>query len=96
MFCTPANCVFTRNSLPRRPPSQADFPEPYRYTYCDNADPSVLVRGARNAPRPPGDDTAGPPPGYDPTKQTDATPNYPPYTLPTTYAGPDLPAQIPN
>lgn len=82
--------------LPRRPPSQADFPEPYRYTYCGDADPSVLVRGARNAPRPPGDDTAGPPAGYDPTKQTDATPNYPPYTLPTTYAGPDLPAQIPN
>ncbi|MUM03620.1 MULTISPECIES: MlaD family protein [unclassified Mycolicibacterium] len=82
--------------LPRRPPSQADFPEPYRYTYCADADPSVLVRGARNAPRPPGDDTAGPPTGYDPTKQTDVTPNYPPYTLPTTYAGPDMPARMPN
>lgn len=82
--------------LPRRPPSQADFPEPYRYTYCGDADPSVLVRGARNAPRPPGDDTAGPPTGYDPNKQTDATPNYPPYTLPTTYGGPDLPAHMPN
>ncbi len=83
-------------NLPRRPPSQADFPEPYRYTYCGDADPAVLVRGARNAPRPPGDDTAGPPAGYDPTKQTDRTPNYPPYTLPTTYAGPDMPAHLPN
>lgn len=82
--------------LPRRPPTQADFPEPYRYTYCNNPDPSVLVRGARNAPRPPGDDTAGPPPGHDPLAQTDPTPIYPPYTLPTTYAGPPLPTWIPN
>jgi virulence factor Mce-like protein len=83
-------------NLPRRPPSQADFPEPYRYTYCTNPDPSVLIRGARNAPRPPGDDTAGPPPGYDPAAQTDPTPAYPPYTLPTTYAGPPLPTWLPN
>ncbi|WP_236734129.1 MlaD family protein [Mycolicibacter kumamotonensis] len=83
-------------NLPRRAPSQADFPEPYRYTYCNNPDPSVLVRGARNAPRPPGDDTAGPPPGYDPTAQTDATPVYPPHTLPTPYAGPPMPAPVPN
>lgn len=83
-------------NLPRRPSSQADFPEPYRYTYCDNPDPSVLIRGARNAPRPPGDDTAGPPPGSDPHAQTDATPVYPPYTLPTTYAGPPLPTWIPK
>lgn len=82
--------------FPRRAPSQADFPEPYRYTYCNNPDPSVLVRGARNAPRPPDDDTAGPPPEYDPTAVTDATPDYPPYTLPTPYAGPPLPAPIPN
>jgi len=83
-------------NVPRRPPSLADLPEPYRNTYCNNPDPSVLIRGARNAPRPPGDDTAGPPPGYDPKAQTDATPAYPPYTLPTTYAGPRLPAQVPN
>ncbi|WP_099244726.1 MlaD family protein, partial [Mycobacterium sp. shizuoka-1] len=38
-------------NLPRHPPSQADFPEPYLYTYCANPDPSVLIRGARNAPR---------------------------------------------
>ena len=83
-------------NLPRRPPSQADFPEPYRYTSCNTPDPSVLIRGARNAPRPSGDDTAGPPTGYDPLAQTDGTPVYPPYTLPTTYAGPPLPAWLPN
>lgn len=44
--------------LPRRPASLPDFPEPYRYTYCTNPDPAVLVRGARNAPRPPGDDNS--------------------------------------
>ncbi|WP_078293088.1 MlaD family protein [Mycobacterium sp. D16R24] len=73
--------------LPRHPPSQADFPEPYRYTYCANPDPAVLVRGARNAPRPPGDDTAGPPPGYDRMAVTDPTP-VGPNTIPTPYGGP--------
>ncbi|OCB46199.1 mammalian cell entry protein [Mycobacterium vulneris] len=83
-------------NVPRTPPSQADSPEPNLYTYCDNPDPSVLVRGARNAPRPPGDDTAGPPPGHDPNAKTDPTPNYPPYTLPTPYGGTPLPAWVPN
>ncbi|TQK32056.1 MlaD family protein [Arthrobacter sp. SLBN-53] len=82
--------------LPRAAPTQADFPEPYLYTYCDNPDPSVLVRGARNAPRPPDDDTAGPPPGHDPLARTAATPQYPPYTMPTDYAGPPMPQQPPN
>ncbi|BDE16174.1 MULTISPECIES: MlaD family protein [Mycobacterium] len=83
-------------NLPAGVLSLPDFPEPYRYTYCNNPDPSVLVRGARNAPRPPGDDTAGPPPGYDPNATTDATPVYPPYTLPTTFGGPAMPPWIPN
>lgn len=83
-------------NLPRRPPTQVDSPEPYRYTYCNNPDPSVLIRGARNAPRPPGDDTAGPPPGYDPLAVTDPAPVYPPHTLPTPYGGPQLPAWVPN
>jgi len=82
-------------NLPRRPPSQADFVEPYRYTYCANADPSVLVRGARNASRPPGDDTAGPPPGYDPHAQTDPTP-LGPNSIPTPYGGPQLPTNPRN
>jgi phospholipid/cholesterol/gamma-HCH transport system substrate-binding protein len=82
-------------NLPRRPPSQADFVEPYRYTYCANADPSVLVRGARNAPRPPGDDTAGPPAGYDPHALTDSTP-LGPNSIPTQLGGPQLPTTPPN
>lgn len=83
-------------NLPRQPPSAADFPAPYRYTYCDDPDPSLLVRGARNAPRPPGDDTAGPPPDVDPLTTLEPPPVYPPYSLPTTYGGPPLPAWIPN
>lgn len=75
-------------NLPRHPPSQADFPEPYRYTYCDNPDPAVLIRGARNAPRPPGDDTDRPPPGYDRLATTDPTP-VGPNTIPTPYGGPN-------
>ncbi|MEB3052292.1 MlaD family protein [Mycolicibacter sp. MYC123] len=73
--------------LPRQAPSQADFAEPYLYTYCANPDPSVLIRGARNAPRPPGDDTANPPAGYDRTAKADPTPTGP-YTIPTPYGGP--------
>ncbi|MDH6242571.1 MlaD family protein [Mycobacterium sp. OTB74] len=83
-------------NLPKGVPSDASFPEPYKYTYCDNQDPAVLVRGARNAPRPPGDDTAGPPPGYDPHAVTDKTPNYPPYTIQTPYGGPTMPVPMPN
>jgi virulence factor Mce-like protein len=80
--------------LPRYAPSQPDFVEPYLYTYCDNPDPAVLVRGARNAPRPPGDDTAGPPPGYDPLAKTDPTP-VGPHSIPTQYGGPQLPLTLP-
>ncbi|MFS0901268.1 MlaD family protein [Mycolicibacterium litorale] len=82
-------------NLPRHPPSQADFPEPYLYTYCANPDPSVLIRGARNAPRPPGDDTAGPPPGYNPLATTDPTP-VGPHSVPTPYGGPPMPYEPPN
>ena len=81
--------------LPRRPASLPDFPEPYRYTYCTNPDPAVLVRGARNAPRPPGDDTADPPPGYDPLAQTDPTP-IGPNSIPAPFGGPALPSTPPN
>lgn len=82
-------------NLPRAPSSVPDYPEPYRYTYCANPDPSVLIRGARNAPRPPGDDTAGPPQGYDPLAQTDPTP-VGPNTIPTPYGGPPMPVKLPN
>ncbi|WP_438804080.1 MlaD family protein [Mycobacteroides abscessus] len=82
-------------NLPRRPPSIPDFPEPYRYTYCNNSDPAVLVRGARNAPRPSGDDTAGPPAEHDPLAQTDPTP-VGSYSIPATYGGPALPVDPPR
>lgn len=81
--------------LPRHAPSQADYREPYLYTYCDNPDPAVLIRGARNAPRPPGDDTAGPPPGVDPLATTDPTPSGP-LTIPLPYGGPPMPYAPPK
>lgn len=77
-------------NLPHSPPSVADSPDPYLYTYCPNPDPKYLVRGARSAPRPPGDDTAGPPPGANPLQRADPTPTGP-YTIPIPYAGPNLP-----
>lgn len=80
--------------LPRLPPSVPDYPEPYLYTYCPNMDPSVLVRGARNAPRPPGDDTAGPPPGVDPHATSSPTPRGP-HTIATPYGGPSVPMAPP-
>lgn len=80
---------------PRRPPSSADFPEPFMYTYCRDDHPGVLVRGAKNAPRPAGDDTAGPPPGADLGRQTDPTPRGR-YTIPTPYGGPTLPIEPPR
>lgn len=80
---------------PRRPPSSADYPEPYMYTYCRDDDPGVLVRGAKNAPRPAGDDTAGPPPGADLGRTTDPTPKGR-FTIPTPYGGPVLPIEPPH
>jgi virulence factor Mce-like protein len=80
---------------PRRPPSSADYPEPYLYTYCRDDHPGVLVRGAKNAPRPAGDDTAGPPPGADLGRTTDPTPRGR-FTIPTPYGGPVLPIEPPR
>lgn len=80
---------------PRRVPSAADFPEPFMYTYCRDDDPAVLIRGAKNAPRPAGDDTAGPPPGADLGRTTDPTPKGR-FTVPTPYGGPTLPIEPPH
>jgi virulence factor Mce-like protein len=80
---------------PRLPPSSADFPEPFMYTYCRDDHPGVLVRGAKNAPRPADDDTAGPPPGADLGRQTDPTPKGR-FTIPTPYGGPTLPIEPPR
>jgi virulence factor Mce-like protein len=80
---------------PRRPPSSADYPEPFLYTYCRDDDPAVLIRGAKNAPRPAGDDTAGPPPHADLGRTTDPTPKGR-FTIPTPYGGPTLPIEPPH
>ncbi|BBZ68816.1 putative Mce family protein [Mycolicibacterium insubricum] len=80
--------------LPRLSPFVASYPEPYLYTYCTNPDPAVLVRGARNAPRPPGDDTAGPPPGYDPLAQAVPAPKVK-SLMPTPYGGSLFPYPLP-
>ncbi|ORV41265.1 mammalian cell entry protein [Mycolicibacter engbaekii] len=77
---------------PRDVPFIPNYPEPYLHTYCLNDDPGLLIRGARNAPRPPGDDTAGPPPGWDPLRRTDPTP-IGPHTIPLPYGGPVMPPQ---
>jgi virulence factor Mce-like protein len=80
---------------PRRPPSTAHYPEPFMYTYCLDDDPAVLIRGAKNAPRPAGDDTAGPPPGADLGRQTDPEPQGR-YSVQTPYGGPILPVEPPS
>jgi virulence factor Mce-like protein len=82
-------------NLPRKPPVIPDYPEPYIYTDCANPDPAVLIRGARNAPRPAGDDTAGPPPNVDPLRTSDPTPQGA-WTIPTPFGGPTLPQPVPG
>ncbi|MET9491264.1 MlaD family protein [Nocardia sp. NPDC006630] len=76
--------------LPRLPGSVPDNPEPYLHARCTNPDPSVLVRGAANAPRPPGDDTATTPPEVNPAQRADPTP-VGPKSVPLTYGGPFVP-----
>ncbi len=80
---------------PAHPSSAADYYEPFRYTYCRDDDPAVSIRGAKNAPRPGGDDTAGPPPGANLGATTDPTPKGR-YTIPTPYGGPQLPIEPPH
>ena len=80
---------------PAHPPSAADYYEPFMYTYCRDDDPAVSIRGAKNAPRPGGDDTAGPPPGADLGRRTDPTPKGR-FTIPTPYGGPALPIEPPH
>jgi virulence factor Mce-like protein len=80
---------------PSHPPSSADYYEPFMYTYCRDDDPAVSIWGAKNAPRPGGDDTAGPPMGADLGRRTDPTPKGR-YTIPTPYGGPNLPIEPPH
>ncbi|WP_280388002.1 MlaD family protein [Nocardia wallacei] len=76
--------------LPRDPGSIPDYPEPFLHARCTNPDPSILPRGAANAPRPPGDNTAAMPPGADPLQRADPTPTGR-YSVPSTYGGPFVP-----
>lgn len=82
--------------LPRQGPSINNYVEPYLYTYCADNDPSVLVRGANNAPRPPGERIPGPPPpGESPTRTATETPTGPfslPIPLPLAGSGQEIPA----
>lgn len=80
---------------PTHPPSSADYYEPFVNTYCRDDDPGVGIRSAKNAPRPAGDDTAGPPPGADLGQRTDPTPRGR-FTIPTPYGGPTLPIEPPH
>lgn len=68
--------------LPRLPPSRPDHPEPYLYTFCPNDDPSVLVRGARNAPRPPGEQAPTERPPGEPADRTANPAPVGPQTIP--------------
>jgi phospholipid/cholesterol/gamma-HCH transport system substrate-binding protein len=54
---------------PRRPPTVDGSPPPRIYRYCTQAGLRLQQRGSANAPRPRGDDTAGPPPGADPDQR---------------------------
>ncbi|MEU4312108.1 MlaD family protein [Nocardia sp. NPDC024068] len=82
-------CDYT---VPRRPGTVPDFPEPYLHADCTDPNPSLLPRGARNAPRPPGSETLYPPPEADPLQTADPTP-VGPQSIPTPYGG--APAYVP-
>jgi hypothetical protein len=49
--------------VPRRPPTEGGSPPPALDNYCRQSGPTLQQRGSTNAPRPAGDDTAGPPRG---------------------------------
>ncbi|MQY30542.1 MlaD family protein [Nocardia aurantia] len=81
--------------MPRRPSTVPDFPPPYIDAHCTDPDPTLLPRGARNAPRPPGDDTAYAAPGSDPLATADRTPSGP-LSIPTPYGGTWAPTYVPR
>ncbi|GAB10140.1 Mce family protein [Gordonia araii NBRC 100433] len=54
---------------PTRPSKLQELTIPLNL-YCATENPDQQIRGAANAPRPPGDDTAGPPPNFDPNART--------------------------
>jgi len=54
---------------PRRLATVGGEPAPRINRYCDQTGPWLQQRGSANVPRPPGDDTAGPPKGADPDRR---------------------------
>ncbi|MBH0776312.1 MlaD family protein [Nocardia bovistercoris] len=80
--------------VPRRPGSVPNFPAPYLYSDCTDPDPTLLPRGARNAPRPPGWNASVLPPGADPHATADPPPTGK-YSIPTPFGGADAPNYIP-
>ncbi|NMO04207.1 MCE family protein [Gordonia sp. TBRC 11910] len=54
---------------PTRPTKVLELAVPVNL-YCVTQDKNQQIRGSANAPRPAGDDTAGPPPNYDPNART--------------------------
>ncbi len=79
---------------PRLPVSIPNYPEPYLYVDCTDPDPTLLPRGARNAPRPAGDDTLHPPPGANPLATADPTPQER-LSIPLPYGGAYAPSYVP-
>ncbi|MEV0685350.1 MlaD family protein [Nocardia sp. NPDC050378] len=76
-------------NVPRHPGSVPDYPAPYLNADCTDPDPTLMPRGARNAPRP-ADDPVRPPPPADPLETATPAP-VGPQTVPTPYGGSYIP-----
>ncbi|MFD6453978.1 MlaD family protein [Nocardia sp. NPDC060220] len=76
-------------NVPRRAGSVPDYAQPYLHADCTDPDPTLMPRGARNAPRP-ADDPVPPPPPVDPLQTAEQAP-VGPLTVPTPYGGPYTP-----
>ncbi|MEV0354946.1 MlaD family protein [Nocardia sp. NPDC050697] len=74
-------------NTPRRPGSVPDYAPPYLNADCP--DPTLIPRGAANAPRPADDPVPAAPPG-DPLQTADPPP-VGPLSIPTPYGGPKAP-----
>ncbi|MGW0324097.1 MlaD family protein [Nocardia sp. NPDC003183] len=76
-------------NVPRRAGSVPDYAPPYLHADCTDPDPTLMPRGARNAPRPADDPVPAPPP-VDPLQTAEQAP-VGPLTIPTPYGGPYTP-----
>ncbi len=76
-------------NLPRRAGSAPDYAPPYLHADCTDPDPTLMPRGARNAPRPL-EEPVPRPPVTDPQRTADPAP-IGPLSIPTPYGGPHAP-----